>query len=191
MSGNNNNNNNDAGYYGSSDYSEKLINPNKSSSNSKQIYVKQLKSASQHTKSSIATSGCSSSSSCTNNGVQSATNSSSSFTSSSILSSPASTTSSSSSSLPVNSPVVTNLYTMNVYNQLNGVHTYEVAQNANSVATDVKAYLERFERIYNSDNATAVAQYKLASNQKIHQHQQAVSAYSKDQRNSLTTYSYV
>lgn len=97
--------------------------------------------------------------------IQRATNQTSSFTSSSLLSSPSSSTDSSSAGSPTyaNKPTITNLYPVNCYQKVD-----------TAKSTDVKIYLERFERIYNSDSI---------NNQ--------TNSNGNKQRNNVTSYSYV
>lgn len=102
---------------------------------------------------------------------QQPTNSTSSFASSSLMSSPSSSTDSYSSEFTGAKPAVTNLYP---------VYQANFKQDAGGGANpaDVKIYLEKFERIYNSDS------------QGSEQKPTPLNTFNK-QRNSMTTYSYV
>ncbi len=128
---------NDLGYYGSSDYSD--------NSNTKQV---KLQHRQKYVYNNIT-------------GKQIGTNSTSSF-SSSVMSSPTASSSSSGSNTnqsPVvqRPPLITNLYPYT--NQLNDYLVTEVNDTSISRVDeprkDLNSYLERFERIYNSDECNS------------------------------------
>lgn len=156
---------NDLGYYGSSDYSENnsfgVLCQKKIKSNQHQ----RVFNPNQHTV---------------------GTNSSSSFTSSSILSSPSSNTDSSTSRtgsyLNIKQyPVITNLYPLSTYQSNNSTDCDKVKN------MDVNIYLEKFERIYNSDPLN----HKSINNELPCQKSLGSFNSKSCQRNSGTTYSYV
>jgi hypothetical protein len=151
---------NDLGYYGSSDYSD--------NSATKQV---KLQHRQKYVYNNIA-------------GKQAGANSTSSFTSS-VMSSPTASSSSSGSNSnqsPVvqRQPLVTNLYPYT--NQLNDYLVTEVNDTCGSrgeeTRKDLNSYLERFERIYNSDECNSTFNGSI-SNARL----------AKEQRNN--TYSYV
>ncbi len=181
-----NNLSNDIGYYGSSDYSDNNVSisisttchkPIKQYSNkSKIIKYQHQQSRSRFIQPNKSTT----------------INSATSFTSSSLLSSPTSSSSSTSSEsplfatgLPKNNQVLINKNNENqqdsdIYikpsNYINLTKTTSSSSSSASTKNnDVKLYYERFERLYNSN----------------HLDQNTTTQPPKQQRNSLTAYSYV
>ena len=166
--------NTDLGYYGSSDYSD---------NNSFNVCAKQIIKQARVKY--------------VQNGVKTTNNSAASFNSSSLLSSPISSSSTDASTSPLfnnpksnQTPIITNLYPFNYFKVTNKqLDPYniidEVAKVANasndlksrqtSTNPDVKLYLERFERIYNSNESDASTEPKPTHNR----------------INSHTSYSYV
>jgi hypothetical protein len=216
---------NDQGYYGSSDYSE-----NNSLVKQEQNYLRQLKQQQQQQNKMYnpyqTAGGANGSVTIPKQSasvypqaiIAPATNSTSSFASS-LLSSPSSSTDSSSSTsdflhknvtcstnsthVTACTPPITTLYPINVYQSNNYVNNKICADTTTTTTTaaDVKIYLEKFERIYNSDAGVGVPATPQQTNENIkHQQQQqqqpsAISTFNSNlnskQRNSMTTYSYV
>lgn len=173
---------NDIGYYGSSDYSD-----NNASISISTTCPKPLKQYSN--KSKIIQYQHQQSRSRFIHPTSKTTNSATSFTSSSLMSSPTSSSSSASSEsplfatgLPINNQMISNKSNDNqqendIYiKPSNFVHVTKT-NNSSSKNNDVKSYYERFERIYNSNQL----------DQNTNTSQPVV----KQQRNSLTAYSYV
>lgn len=180
----------DAGYYGSSDYSD-----NNSLVKHEHNHLRQIKQQSTSTRvpgqypPPVATTVVK---------QPPATNSTSSF-GSSLLSSPSSSTDSTSSSsdfiqksslsttTTTNSTPVTNLYPGNIY---------QTNETGAPPSNDVKTYLEKFERIYNSDSVAVPndVAHQLPQHHHHHHHNHLNtfnSNLNNKHRNSMTTYSYV
>ncbi len=192
---------NDIGYYGSSDYSDNNNSFNQPSNNTKQHTVKQCYSnrnkcesktiySNQHQRIKYVQA------SKLNRNM--AVNSTTSFTSSSVLSSPTSSSSSTSSESPLFATsllanTLSNKEDLNIkkiepQSQAISSNIYSVNSLLSSTKnTDVKVYLERFERIYNSGDLNNEDNSKKNSN--------GISSFNnvnnKQHRNSLTSYSYV
>lgn len=192
----------DQGYYGSSDYSENNSFARQSNYSSchavPDAYVRHHQQQQQQQKrvnmgtvvmsKSTATTATVASSS----GVGPQATSSSSFASSSVMSSPSSSTDSYSSdflhqsaSSASSKPAVTNLYPA-VYQTAFQVKNVPSTEQQQQSPADVKIYLEKFERIYNSSES-ATHQPNTITNTS---NSTPLNTFNK-QRNSMTTYSYV
>lgn len=194
---------NDQGYYGSSDYSENNSFARQSSIQHSDIYLRQIKQSRGQPNTFQSTQP-----KLVQQQQQQQTNSSSSFASS-LLSSPSSSTdssdflqqqqqqikhqSSNNNNNNTNStkPTITNMYPVNVY-QANFSNTKKLlGPSGAEQSTDVKVYLEKFERIYNSESPSNGGGNNGGESKALSQMNTFNSNLNNKQRNSMTTYSYV